>query len=202
METVSLISQALAALLAALVAGLAPILVTRFLGYLHIRTTAAQNALIASAAQRAAGVTYEILVSAGAQGGWSNPAARQAALMKGAEYLKNALPDTLAQCGIIDNNKIETLVAAHLGEMLSRDPTIGVASIASSTSGPRPPGPAAPGASVTVQYPLADAASKPPAWVTELREGLRGTAQPQGPSGQAPLAPACSPWPPAPKSGA
>jgi hypothetical protein len=184
METVSLISQAIAAVVATLVACVTPLLAARVLAYLHVRQSATTNAMVHAASARAAGLAYETLVTLG-NGGWNNPVTRAAAIAKGVAYLRESMPETLAQCGI-DQGKIEQLVASHLGTLLAADPSVAAGTSPQAPKGPTGPNSGAPGAAVPalvvpLTNGLADAAGKArPAWVDELRGELR-TLKPNPP---------------------
>jgi hypothetical protein len=113
--------EALAALALAAVTAVTPFLSVLLQRYLHVRLTAAQAALIQSAADVGAKAAYGFIAQSGAS--YRDVNIRDAAIAKGVQHVVASAPDALTALGITPAH-VQSMVEARFGGLLATDPTV------------------------------------------------------------------------------
>ncbi len=132
---VALLPLVQAAMLAAV-----PLLLVWLRQHLVLMQDATLSSSIADCVSRGAGLTYQMLASAG--GSVGSVTLTNAAVAHGVQFVLLSIPDALKRLGVTPDH-VNAMVTAELGKLLAVDPNVSIAPPVSTTSPASAPAPAA-----------------------------------------------------------
>ncbi len=115
--------QALAALALAAITAITPYLSLLLRRYLHVRLTAAEAAVVQSAADAGAKAAYGYIAEHAAS--FRDVAVRETAIAKGMQHVAASAPEALTDLGITPEH-VRRMVEARFGGLLASDPSVSI----------------------------------------------------------------------------